>query len=148
MALASAAAMLATASAVLYLYSRRKLKRKDLLGVLGKVPNIEKLERMNLFGVKSCFIMLTFGLVSGFGMSVSLGWMLTDPKIVLIEIVWLLLGAILVLWKTIKLKEKTIAYMTLVAFALILFAVVGTSIFCGTRHKFTSDAVGATEQAR
>ncbi len=52
MALAGAAAMLATASAVLYLYSRRKLKRKDLLGVLGKVPNIEKLQRMNLLGVK------------------------------------------------------------------------------------------------
>ncbi len=148
MALASAAAMLATASAVLYLYSRRKLKRKDLLGVLGKVPNIEKLEHMNLFGVKSCFIMLTFGLVSGVGLSVSLGWMLTDPKIVLIEIVWLLLGAILVLWKTIKLKEKTIAYMTLVAFALILFAVVGTSVFCGTGHDFAGSNVKTGEQAR
>jgi ABC-type uncharacterized transport system permease subunit len=148
MALASAAAMLATASAVLYLYSRRKLKRKDLLGVLGKVPNIEKLEHMNLLGVKLCFIMLTFGLVSGVGLSVSLGWMLTDPKIVLIEIVWLLLGVILVLWKTIKLKEKTIAYMTLVAFALILFAVVGTSVFCGTGHDFAGSNVKTGEQAK
>jgi ABC-type uncharacterized transport system permease subunit len=152
MALASAAAMLATASAVLYLYSRRKLKRKDLIGVLGKVPNIEKLERMNLLGVKLCFILLTFGLVSGIGLSISLkmtsrAW-LTDPKIVLIEIVWLLLGVILVLWKTIKLREKTIAYMTLVAFALILFAVVGTSVFCGTGHDFAGGNVKTGEQAR
>jgi len=148
MALASAAAMLATASAVLYLYSRRKLKQKDLLGLLGKVPNIEKLERMNLFGVKLCFIMLTFGLVSGIGLSVSLGWMLTDPKIVLIEIVWLLLGAILVLWKTIKLKEKTIAHLTIVAFALILFAVVGTSVVCGTGHDFGDTKVEAGEKSK
>ena len=138
MILAGAAAMLATASAVLYLYARRKLKRKDLLGVLGRVPNVEKLEHMNLLGLKLCFILLTFGLVSGIGLSISLkltsrAW-LTDPKIVLIEIVWLLLGVILVLWKTVKLKERTIAHVTIVAFALLLFAVVGTSVFCGTEH--------------
>lgn len=147
MALASAAAMLAMASAALYLYSRRKLKRKDLLGVLGKAPNIEKLERMNLLGVKLCFILLTFGLVSGVGLSVSHGWMLTDPKIVLIEIVWLLLAVILVLWKTVRLKEKTIAHLTIVAFVLILFAVVGTSIFCGTGHDFSGIKVEAGEKA-
>jgi ABC-type uncharacterized transport system permease subunit len=152
MILAGAAAMLATANAVLYLYSSRKLKRKDLLGVLGKVPNIEKLERMNLFGVKLCFILLTFGLVSGIGLSISLkmtsrAW-LTDPKIVLIEVVWLLLGVILVLWKTIRLKERTIAHLTIVAFALILFAVVGTSVFCGTGHEFGQSNVEAGEKAK
>ncbi|MBN2315738.1 MAG: hypothetical protein JXM79_17550, partial [Sedimentisphaerales bacterium] len=54
------------------------------------------------------------------------------------SVVWLLIGMILVLWKAIKLKEKTIAYVTIVAFALILFAVVGTSIFCGTGHNFSN----------
>jgi ABC-type uncharacterized transport system permease subunit len=151
MIFAGATAMVATASAVLLLYSRRKLKRKDLLGVLGKVPSIEKLERMNILGVKLCFILLTFGLVSGIGLSISLkmtsrAW-LTDPKIVLIEAVWLLMGGILVLWKTIKLKEKTIAHLTIVAFALILFAVVGTSVFCGTGHKFDAGNVEAAEKA-
>lgn len=151
MILASAAAMLATASAVLYLYARRKLKQKDLLGILGKVPNVERLERMNLFGVKLCFILLTFGLVSGIGLSIASRWApsawLKDPKIVLIEIVWLLLGMIVVLWKTIKLKEKSIAFMTIVAFALILFAVVGTKVFCGTGHDFGGPAVEAGERA-
>ena len=151
MILAASAAMLATATAVLYLYARRRLKRKDLLSVLGKVPNVEKLERMNLLGVKLCFILLTFGLVSGIGLSISSKWAtsawLTDPKIVLIETVWLLLGAILVLWKTIKLKEKSIAYMTLVAFALFLFAVVGTSVFCGTRHNFGGSSIEVRDGA-
>jgi len=138
MILAGAAAMLATAGAVLYLYARRKLKQKDLLGVLGRVPNVEKLEHMNLLGLRLCFILLTFGLVSGIELSISLkltsrAW-LTDPKIVLIEIIWLLLGIILVLCKTAKLKERTIAHVTIVTFALLLFAVVGTSVFCGTRH--------------
>lgn len=152
MILAGAAAMLATTSAVLYLFARRRLKQKDLLSVLGKVPNVEKLEKMNLFGVKLCFILLTFGLVNGIGLSIASKWQtsawLTDPKIVLIEIVWLLLGVILVLWKAVKLREKTIAYLTLVAFALILFAVVGTSVFCGTGHNFGGGSVEASELTR
>lgn len=143
MILSGAAAMLATASAVLYLFARRKLKQKNLFQVLGKVPNIEKLEQMNLFGLKACFVLMTFGLAGGIGLAAIstslnrtvLDW-LTDAKIVLISVVWLLLGTILLLWKTIKLKERTIAYVTIVAFALILFAVVGTSVFCGTGHNF------------
>ena len=153
MILAGAAAMLATASAVLYLFARRKLKQKDLLQVLGKVPNIEKLEQMNLFGLKACFVLMTLGLASGIGLAATTtsldmtayDW-LTDAKIVLISVVWLLLGTILILWKAIKLKEKMIACVTIVAFALILFAVVGTSVFCGTGHDFSS--AERTEEAR
>jgi len=156
MILAGAAAMLAMASAVLYLFARRKLKRKNLLEILGKVPNIEKLERINLFGLKWCFVLMTFGLASGIGLAAAtstslnrtaLDW-LTDAKIVLILVVWLLLGAILALWKTTRLKEKTIAHVTLVAFALILFAVVGTSIFCRTGHNFAGDDAQTAGQTR
>lgn len=155
MILSGAAAMLAAASAVLCLIGRHKLKRKKVLQVIGKVPNIERLERMNLFGLKACFVLMTFGLAGGIGLaatSTSLNmtaydW-LTDAKIVLITFVWLLLGLILVLWRTVKLKEKTIAYVTLVAFALILFAVVGTSVFCGTGHNFGLTDVKTAERTR
>ena len=47
-----------------------------------------------------------------------------------------------------KLKKKTIAYITLVAFALILFAIVGTSIFCGTGHNFAGSDVETSEQGK
>jgi hypothetical protein len=47
-----------------------------------------------------------------------------------------------------KLKKKTIARVTLVAFALILFAVVGTSVFCSTGHDFVASDVEAGEQAK
>jgi len=143
MILGGAAAMLASASAALYLFARRKLKRKDLLTVLGKVPNIEKLERLNMLGLKSCFLMLTLGLTSGMCLaatssSLGMSWWdwLTDPKIVVIGAAWLLLGAILLLWHLTSLREKTIAYATIITFALILFAVVGTSVFCASRHDF------------
>lgn len=156
MILAGASAVLAATSAVLYLFARRKLKRKDLTQILGKVPNIQKLERMNIFGLKLCFILMTFGLVSGIilaavstsSLNMTARDWFTDSKIVLIAFVWLLLAMIMVLWKTVKLKEKTVAHVTIVAFALILFAVVGTSIFCGTGHKFAASSVETVEQAR
>jgi cell division protein FtsW (lipid II flippase) len=98
---------------------------------------------------------MTFGLASGIGLAATsaslnmtaIDW-LTDSKIILITIVWLLLGAIMVLWKTMKLKKKTIAHVTLVAFALILFAIVGTSVFCSTGHDFAAADVEAAEQAK
>ena len=153
MILSGAAAMLATTSSVLYLLGRQKLKQKKVLQVLGKVPNLEKLERMNLFGLKVCFVLMTFGFASGIGLAATstslnmtaLDWF-TDAKIVLIALVWMLLGLILVLWRTVKLREKIIAYVTLVTFALILFAVVGTSVFCGTSHDFGGSDVEAVEQ--
>jgi ABC-type uncharacterized transport system permease subunit len=153
MILSGAAAMLATASALLYLLGRQKLKQKKVLQVLGKVPNLEKLKRMNLFGLKACFVLMTFGFASGIGLAATstsinmtaLDW-LTDAKIILIALVWMLLGLILVLWRTVKLREKVIAYVTLVTFALILFAVVGTSVFCGTGHDFGGSDVEAIEQ--
>ena len=148
MILSGAAAMLATTSSVLYLLGRKKLKQKKVLQVLGKVPNMEKLERMNIFGLKACFILMTFGFASGIGLAIAstslnmtaLDW-ITDAKIVLIAFIWLLLGLILILWHTIKLREKFIAYVTLVTFALILFAVVGTSVFCGTGHDFVNNDI-------
>jgi len=145
MLLGGAAAMLATAGAVLYLFARRKLKQKKVLQILGKVPNIQKLERINLLGLKWCFVMLTFGLASGIALaaaSASLNmtardW-LTDPKIVLVAAIWLLLGVLLLLARTVSLGRRTIAYATIIAFALILFAVVGTSVFCKSEHDFST----------
>ena len=91
--------------------------------------------------------LLTFGLVSGIGMaaanSAALGisahaW-LADAKIVLIMVVWVLLGTILALRYKITLKGKKVAYATLVVFFLIVFAIVGTTVFCGTKHDFVKD---------
>ena len=153
MILGGASIIFATASAFLSLLGSGKLKRKKIVQVLGKVPNIEKLERMTLFGLRAGFGLITVGLISGLGLAVLkstalemnvLDW-LTDAKIVLIIAVWVLLGMILILRCMVALKGKTIAYMTMVAFILILFAIVGTTIFCGTTHDFTKDNIEVVE---
>ena len=37
--------------------------------MLGRVPDIEKLKRMNIFGLKACFVLVTFGLANGFALA-------------------------------------------------------------------------------
>jgi len=156
MILGGASIMLATACAFLYLFGMGKLKQKKIVQVLGRVPNIEKLEGMTLFGIGAGFGLITIGVISGLGLAVVksaalemnvLDW-LTDAKIVLIIAVWVFLGMILMLRHTGALKGKTIAYMTMIAFILILFAIVGTTVFCGTTHDFTKDNTKVIELRR
>ena len=153
MILAGASITFAAASALLHLLGRRKLKRKEVMQVLGRVPNIEKLERMNLLGIRVALVLITIGLISGLGLAVTksqtleisvLGW-LTDAKIVLIAVVWALLASTLVLRRIAALTGKTTAHITIVAFLLILFAIVGTSVFCETKHEFSQNGVKAVK---
>jgi len=68
-----------------------------------------------------------------------------NAKIFLIELVWVLLAAILVLQRIAVMRGRATARMTIVAFLLILFAIVGTSVFCGTKHDFTRNDTKAAQ---
>ena len=133
MILAGASIMFATASAFLYLLGRGKLKRK--------VPNIEKLEHMNLFGVRISFTLLTIGLISGLWLASVLGtgiagW-LVDGKVVCIIAAWILLAMTLLLNRMLLLKAEARAYMTIVIFVLLLFAILGVTVLGVTQHNFS-----------
>ena len=141
MILGGASITFATASAFLSLLGSRKLKRKEVMQVLGKVPNIEKLERMNLLGVRVGFVLLTIGLIGGLGLASKPGigivaW-LADVKVICTIAAWVLLGIILVLGRMLLLKDKIRAYMTVVVFMLVLFAILGVTILGATQHDFT-----------
>lgn len=156
MALSGAMISFATAMAILFLLCRQRLKNKQVMKVIGKIPNIEKLERMNLFGLKACFVFMTFGLVSGIGMAVlksdtlqiSIYDWLTDSKIIIIAAAWILIGMILAFRHTLALKGKSIAQITMLAFFLILFAIIGASVFCGSAHDFGSNETPETIELR
>ncbi len=156
MALSGAMIPFATAMSILFLLCRQRLKNKQVMKVVGKIPNIEKLEHMNLFGLKACFVFMTFGLVSGIGMAVlksdtlqiSIYDWLTDSKIIIIAAAWILVGMILAFRHTLALKGKSIAQITMLAFFLILFAIIGASVFCGSAHDFGSNEPPETIELR
>lgn len=141
MILGGASIMFATTSAFLYLLGNHRLKLKKVMQVLGRVPNIEKLEQMTLFGIRAGFVLFTIGLISGLGLIWLLGtgifeW-LTDGKVICIIAAWGLLGIMLLLNRMLLLKGKARAYMTIAVFVLVLFAILGASILGTTQHNIS-----------
>jgi ABC-type uncharacterized transport system permease subunit len=156
MVLSGALIVFATANAFLYLLGARRLKQKKVMKVLGRVPNIEKLKKLNIFGLKGCFVLMTFGLASGFGLAIvkstviqmSVPDWLTDAKIVLIIASWILLAIVLMLRRLVVLKDKGTAYVTMAVFFLILFAIIGSAVFCSTKHDFASGNVRFEQESK
>jgi ABC-type uncharacterized transport system permease subunit len=145
MLLSSVSIVCSTTFAALYLVANRKLKQKRVVSVLGRLPNVEWLRRAIKGGLKSCFATMTVGLASGIGLvvvkSASLGmgysdW-IGDPKIVLMAVAWCLLVGILCLHSLGGLSDKGMAYATAFTFCVVIFAIVGVALFCGTRHTLT-----------
>lgn len=149
LAMTMSAAMIAfsTASAWLFLVAHKRLKNKEVMKVVGRMPNVEKLRQMNAFGIEACFVLVSFGLFTGLGLAAvqirmsetTLGQWLIDPKIILMTAAWVLLGTILALRFFMRLSAKATAYLTMIACFLIIFAIVGVTIFCGTKHTFSGE---------
>ena len=146
MILGAAMVLLAVVTAYVYLLGSRRLKQKQIVKVIGMVPNIQKLQRINLSALKAAFVFFTFGLSSGiigvllraeFLGKTSVLW-LVDSKIIGITIVWIILGIVIVLHWLRLIKGKRIAYATVIMFVWIVFAFVGAHIFCDTKHKFSA----------
>lgn len=130
--------------AALFLFTCRNLKRKKISRIIGKVPNIEKLESLNIVGIKAAFVFLSFGLISGIGLavaksaeiSVSLHDWITDSKMILIIVAWVILAVVLVLRKLL-LRGRGVAIITLIVCFLIIFSIIGATVFCGSEHDFS-----------
>jgi ABC-type uncharacterized transport system permease subunit len=141
MILASASIMFAAANSVLYLLGSYRLKQKQIVLVLGRIPNMETLARMNGLGVRVGFVLLLLGVISGLCLAFLHGpgiaqWLM-DGKVICIIAAWGLLGAILILDRLHRLKVKVRAYATLVAFGLLLIAIVGVTVTGATQHRFS-----------
>ena len=148
MSLAGAMIIFAAAMSVLFLWSRMRLKNKQFLKLFGKMPTIEKLESLNLLGLRLGFVALTFGLISGIGLvavssfdlGMTIGDWLTDSKIVMIGLAWVLLLGVLLLRRILGFGGKVVAQATLVVCFMILFAFVGSKILCKSDHDFGSQS--------
>ncbi len=131
----------AAANAIIYLLGKRRLKQKKVMQVFGRIPNIEKLERMTVFGIRAGFVLITIGLISGVGLISLLGTGVTawiaDGKVTPIVGAWVLLAVMLIFNRQLLLKGRVRAYITIVVFVLILFAILGAALLGTTQHDFT-----------
>jgi ABC-type uncharacterized transport system permease subunit len=148
MVLSGTAIAFSASIAALFLLTRRNLKLKKISRVIGKVPNIEKLARLNVIGIKAAFVFLSFGLMSGIGLafvksaeiSISFKEWATDSKIILVIVAWFLLLFVLAL-RHFFLRARGVAIITLISCFLIIFSIIGASVFCGSEHDFSDKPV-------
>ncbi|MCP4709434.1 MAG: cytochrome c biogenesis protein CcsA [Planctomycetes bacterium] len=137
--------LLAAVTAYLYLLGIRRLKNKQIAKVIGIVPNIQTLERINLFSLQTAFVLVTLGSVSGIVgawlgremLDTNFARWLFDSKILGVLITWIILLVVLLLHSLKIIKGKRTAPTTIIAFVWILFSLVGCSILCQTKHDFT-----------
>lgn len=146
MILGAAMILLAVVTACVYLLGSRRLKQKQITKVIGLVPNIQKLGRINLLALKAAFIFFTIGLIGGilgvtrnteFSGENPLRWLI-DSKIIGITIVWVVLTIVMILRWLKLIKGKRIAYTTIIMFIWIIFAFIGSHILCKTKHEFAT----------
>lgn len=141
MILASASVMFAAANSGLYLLGSYRLKHKGIVRVLGRIPNMETLVRMNRLAVRTGFVLLTVGVIGGLGLAhvdgTGMAKWLADIKVICIVAAWGLLSLTVILDRFGLLKVKARSYVTIVAFGLLLLAVIGVTVAGATRHKFS-----------
>jgi len=140
MILATASIVFAAANSALYLLGSYRLKHKAISQVLGRIPNMEALARMNRLGVWIGFVLLTVGIVSGLRLSsldIGIARWLADSKVICIIAAWGLLGAAIILDRLGLLRIKLRAYVTIAAFGFIIVAIIGVTIAGATRHSFS-----------
>ena len=144
MILATASTVFAAANSALYLLGSYRLKHKRLMYVLGRIPNMETLVRMNRIGVRVGFALLTAGVVGGLGLAhldgTGIAKWLADVKVICIILAWVSLGTLVILDRLDLLKVKVRAYGTMVAFGLLLIAIIGVTVAGATRHRFSQES--------
>lgn len=156
MALGGAMIVFAAAMGILFLWSRKRLKSKQFLKLFGRMPTIEQLEKLNLLGLDLSFAAMTFGLVSGVGLvavkSGDLGMTLTDwlidSKIVLVVFAWVILLCTLILRYLLSFSSRKVAYASIIVCVLILFAFIGSRIFCKSGHDFEKHSAHLNQASR
>jgi len=135
------AAFLGFLAGLLYLIQSHRLKRKKLAGLLGKLPNLERLEHWNLTGISVAFLLLTVGL--GIGLMLMLEMRrqgieqlrLLDPKVIAGLIVWAAFALLLRLSRRPGMRGRRVALLTIAGFVLILIAFAGVDLLTTSWHE-------------
>ncbi len=145
---------LAFAFGVMYLLQARRLKRKQAAPLIFPLPSLEQSDRWHRATIVTAFPLLTAGLLTGVALVVAVRqrpgyefhW--TDPKILSTLALWVVSAGLLVARFQPAWQGRRLMILTVVAFALLAFAVVGVGLILPTAHSglasLPGPATGAT----
>jgi ABC-type transport system involved in cytochrome c biogenesis permease subunit len=138
---------------VMYLVQSRRLKAKHLPSELVDLPSLELLERVNRQGITVAFPLLTVGLAIGLLLALEqrhsgyANISLFDPKVIFGFLVWVALALLLTVRSQPQFRGRKVALLTIMAFCLLLFTMVGVDLLMSSWHRAVSGA-GAEKGVR
>lgn len=121
----------AFAAGLMYLAQSNRLKHKRPPRFGLALPSLEQSERVNRGAITIAFPLLTFGLLIGVALSLSragatIRW--TDPKVMSGLAMWLVFAGLLHARYRPALRGRSVVWLTIVAFAFLVFAWVGVEV--------------------
>jgi ABC-type transport system involved in cytochrome c biogenesis permease subunit len=125
--LAAIGICVAFVASVMYLVQADRLRTKAVPGQGLRLPNLERLERMNRLGINLAFPLLTIGVVIGMALLVHARGRLqswTDPRILSSVLLWLVFAIVFYLRYGFHLRGRRAAILTIVAFGLLVVSLV------------------------
>lgn len=116
-------------ASVMYLVQARRLRAKTPPGKGLRMLSLERLEEMNRRAINAAFPLLTAGVLVGVALMVHRrddlrGW--TDPRILAGGVLWLVFALLLYLRYAVHRRGRQLAVLTIVAFVLLLVALVSS----------------------
>ena len=141
LAIGAIAVFVGFVAGVMYLVQSWRLKAKHLPTELVDLPSLELLERVNRQGITVAFSLLTVGL--GIGLLLALeqkhsGYAdisLFDPKVIFAFLVWLAFAFLLTVRSQPQFRGRKVALLTIMAFCLLLFTMVGVDLLMSSWHR-------------
>jgi hypothetical protein len=122
---------------LMYLHLFRELKAKDLRRMYDRLPPLELLERMNRATLIAGFAFLTVGILLGSLLAVKV-WgrlPLTDPKILLSGVLWLLYVAGMLLRRLFRWSGRQLSWFSVSGFAVVVAFMVTVRLLLPTLHR-------------
>lgn len=121
-------------ASIMYLVQVRRLRAKLAPGEGVRLLSLERIEDMNRRAILWSFPLLTAGLLVGIVLQVQhgdflVGW--SSPKIIITAALWLVFAILLYLRYGIHARGRQVALLTVIAFALLLVALVSVHPFVG-----------------
>ena len=122
--------------ASLYLFLDQALKRKSPVQIYREFPPLEDLERFVFRTIFWGLLLLGGAILTGalWSKTVFGSFILKEPKSLASLLTWVVYLVIMYLHTVLSIKGRQIVRMSLIAFVLVLFTFLGTSLFQGGLH--------------
>ncbi len=131
---------ISSAYAIMYLLLYHNIKSNKFTTFFKRLPNLEILERLNIYAIFIGFFLLTIAIIIGFTWLPSAfdSFNYFDPKIISTMIVWFIYGVGIILKFSKKIIGKKFAKFSLYGFIFSVLALLLTGTILSSFHDFAN----------